>query len=99
MQIPILIEPMNGNGYRTRGGEQFSLSAEGASREEVLIKLRDQLKSRLRHGAEIAALDLPVEPHPLARFAGMFKDDPLFDRWQKSIVKYRRESDADPEYR
>ena len=51
----------------------------------------------------------PLDLHPfcfvdgdldvLARFAGMFKDDPLFDRWQKSIAKYRREADADPEYR
>jgi len=99
MKIPILIERVNGNGYRSRGGEPFDLSAQGATREEVLAKLRDQLESRLREGSEVVSLDVPTEPHPLARFAGMFKDDPLFDNWQKSIAKYRREADADPNYR
>ena len=31
MQIPILIEPVAGNGFRFRGGEPFGLSVEGAS--------------------------------------------------------------------
>ena len=99
MQIPILIEPMNGSGFRSRGGEQFDLSAEGATREEVLAKLREQLDSRLSNGSEVVSLDVAIEPHPLARFAGMFKDDPLFDSWQKSIAKYRRKTNADPNYR
>jgi hypothetical protein len=99
MQIPILIEPVNGNGYRSRGGEPFALSAQGATREEVVAKLRDQLESRLREGSEVVSLDVPTEPHPLARFAGMFKDDPLFESWQKSIAAYRRKVEADPNYR
>ena len=98
MQIPILIERVAGNGYRSRGGEAFALSAEGETREEVMAKLRDQLQSRLRDGSSIASLDVSVGTHPLAKFAGMFKDDPLFENWQKSIAKYRREVDADPDY-
>ena len=99
MQIPILIERVNGNGYRSRGGEPFNLSAEGATREEVLAALRQQLHERLSTGAEVVSLEVAAEPHPLARFAGMFKDDPLFGSWQKSIAKYRRDRDADPGYR
>ncbi len=98
MQIPILIEPVPGNGYRSRGGEQFAVSAEGASREEVLAKLREQLHARIRAGTEVVSLEMTSEPHPLAKFAGMFKDDPLFEKWQRSIAKYRREVDADPKY-
>jgi hypothetical protein len=98
MKIPILIEPVAGNGYRSRGGEPFALSAEGASREEVLAKLRDQLQARLQNGTEVVLLEAGAEPHPLAEFAGMFKDDPMFESWQKSIAKYRREVDADPNY-
>ncbi|HEX3146953.1 MAG TPA: hypothetical protein VHR66_02660 [Gemmataceae bacterium] len=99
MQIPILIEPVNGTGFRSRGGEPFALSAQGATREEVLGKLRDQLESRLREGSAVVSLDVPADPHPLAEFAGMFKDDPLFESWQKSIASYRRKADADPNYR
>jgi hypothetical protein len=99
MQIPILIERVNGNGYRSRGGEAFDLSAEGATREEVLASLRRQLRERLNRGAEVVSLNVTDEPHPLARFAGMFKDDPFFESWQKSIARYRRDVDADPDYR
>jgi hypothetical protein len=54
---------------------------------------------RVNSGAEVISLEVTSGPHPLARFAGMFKDDPLFESWQKSIAKYRREVDADPDYR
>lgn len=99
MRIPILIEPVAGIGYRSRGGEPFALSAEGATRDEVVAKLRDQLDARLREGSEVVTLEVPAGPHPLARFAGMFEGDPLFPGWQKSIAKYRREVEADPDYR
>jgi len=99
MQIPVLIEPVAGNGYRARGSEPFALSAEGATREEALARLREQLQDRIRQGAVILPLEVPAEPHPLAEFAGMFKDDPLFEDWQKAIADYRREVDADPDYR
>jgi hypothetical protein len=61
MQIPILIEPGVGNDYRSRGGEPFALSAEGATREEVVAKLRDQFDARLRAGSEVVTLDVPAE--------------------------------------
>jgi predicted RNase H-like HicB family nuclease len=36
MQIPVLVEPIAGDGYRARGTEPFGLSAEGATRAEAL---------------------------------------------------------------
>jgi len=53
MQIPILIEPMDGSGFRSRGGEPFALCAEGATRAEVLEKINEQLRLRLQKGAEL----------------------------------------------
>jgi hypothetical protein len=101
MQIPVLIEPVAGNGYRARGGEPLALSAEGATREEALAKFKEQARARLSNGAEMVSVELPSAPagaHPLAEFAGMFKDDPLFDDWQKAIADYRRKVDEDPDY-
>ncbi len=100
MQIPILIEPVAGNGYRSRGGEPYALSAEGATRDEVLAKLRAQLEARMRGGAEAVSLEVagPAAGNPWVEFAGMFKDDPLFDDWQKAIAEYRREVEEDPNY-
>jgi predicted RNase H-like HicB family nuclease len=99
MEIAVLIEPVAGNGYRARGVESFGLSAEGATREEVLAKLRQQLQERLQDGAQMLSLDVP-KPHagnPWTEFAGMFKDDPYFDEWQRAIAENRRKIDADPD--
>jgi hypothetical protein len=95
MQIPILIEPIAGNGYRARGGEPLAVVVEAPTREEALAKLREQLQARLRDGAEIVPLETAPQPHPLAKFVGMFKDDPLIKGWKKSMAEYRREVDKD----
>lgn len=99
MQIPILIEPVAGNGFRSRGGEPFALSAEGATREEVRARLQEQLQARLRDGAELVTLDVAERPaaNPWLEFAGMFKDDPYFDEWQQTIADNRRKIDEDPD--
>lgn len=91
MQIPILIEPVNSTGYRVTTGQPLALTVEGATREEALQQLRQALQTRLRAGAEIATLEVSVGEHPLAPYAGMFKDNPLFDAWQQAIADYRQE--------
>lgn len=95
MQIPILIEPIAGNGYRARGGEPLALTAEGGTQEEALANLKEKLQARLARGAVVVPLELPSQPHPLAEFAGMFKDDPLLKHWKKSMAAYRRKVDKD----
>jgi hypothetical protein len=97
MQIPILIESVAGNGYRSRGGEPFALSAEGATREEVITKLQEQLQARVKAGDAIVLLELPAQPHPLIKFAGMFENNPLCDEWKAEIAEYRRQIDEDPD--
>src|SRR5207302_6462093 len=96
MQIPVLIEPVAGNGYRARGGEPLGLTAEGPTRELALAGLKEQLQARLRTGAEIVSLELAPEPHPLAVFVGMFKDDPMLEEWKLAMAEYRRKIDEYP---
>ena len=86
MQIPILIERVAGDGYVARGGEPLVLTAEGASQEEALANLKVKLQARLCNGSVVVSLDFPTQPHPLAEFAGMFKDDPLLKEWKKSMA-------------
>ena len=97
MKLPILIERITGNGYRARGGEPLPLVAEGATREEALTKLKEQLQARLRDGTELTSVDLAPTTHPLAEFAGMFKDDPMLEEWKQSMAEYRRKVDEDPD--
>jgi predicted RNase H-like HicB family nuclease len=98
MQIPVLIERVKGNGYRARGNDPFAVSAKGATREEALAKLRAKIQARLKNGSEIVGLEVGPQPHPLAEFAGIFKDDPMFDDWQQAIADYRHQVDNDPDY-
>ena len=95
MQIPVLIEKVNENGYRARGGEPLALSADGASQEEALANLKEKLQARLNNGATLLPLELPSATHPLTEFAGMFKGDPLLKEWKKSMKAYRRKVDKD----
>jgi len=95
MHIPVLIEPMDSNGYRVTTGQPLGLTAEGATREEALGQLRQRLQHRLSAGAEIALVEIVSAPHPLAPYAGMFKDNPLFEAWQQAIADSRRLADEE----
>jgi hypothetical protein len=99
MQIPVILEVVKGNGYRARGSEPFAVSAKGATREEALAKLRAKIQGRLKKGTEIVELELGPQRHPMLKFAGMFRDDPSFEDWQKAIAEYRREVEEDKNYR
>jgi len=97
MQIPVLIEPVAG-GFRARSGEPLVLTAEGATREEALSKLRDQVARKIADGAEVTPLEVGPFEHPWMRFAGTWKeDDPLIQEWKKAMEEHRREIDEDPD--
>lgn len=93
MQIPVLIEPIAGNGYRASCGKPLELEVQGPTREETLAKLKEQLQLRLKNGAEIVPLDVMPEKHPWMEFAGMFKDDPYFEEVLEIMAENRRKMD------
>lgn len=99
MQIPVLIEPVPGNGYRARGGEPLVLTAEGATPDEALQKLRELLGNRLTGETRLVPLEVPNGDNPWRQMAGMFKDDPLFEDCLKAMAEYRKEVEEDPNYR
>jgi hypothetical protein len=100
MQIPILVEPVTNNGYRATCGPPLAVSAEGATRDEAVDKLERLLRDRLSNGAEIVAAEVParVVENPWVKYAGMFKDDPMFAEVVEIMEENRRKDDADPGY-
>jgi hypothetical protein len=92
MEIAVLLEPVPGKGYRARGGEPFAIEAEGPTKEEALRRLRELIASRIDAGAELVSLNVPASENPWVSFAGMFKDDPLFDKWQVAMTERREGS-------
>lgn len=49
-----------------------------------------------RNGAEIVPLEMTPQPHPLAEFVGMFKDDPYFKEVVEIVAANRRKMDRIP---
>jgi len=96
MQISVLVEPVAGNGYRAHGAEPFGFSAEGATREEAIAKVRQLYQARLSGGAEMVTVEVGTPAHPWLPFAGMFKDDPDFQDVIEIMAENRRKMDDDP---
>lgn len=92
MQVSVLVEPIKGNGYRASAPRPFNISSQGSTRDEALDKLRTRIQAILKNGTELVAMDIGPETHPLAEFAGMFKDDPYFKDVLKIMAQNRRQT-------
>jgi predicted RNase H-like HicB family nuclease len=73
--------------------------AEGATKEEAVVKAKEVL-SRLLTQGEIVSVEmenvLQTQPdNPWLKIAGKYKDDPTWDDFQANIAEYRRELDAE----
>ena len=79
-----------------------SCHAIGDTEEHAIDSLRQVLNDRLTH-SKILQLEIPQQPgqpimqsaNPWIKFAGVFKDDPMFDDMLESIAEYRQEIDAE----
>ena len=100
MQIPVLIEPVAANGFRASSGEPLPLTAEGATREEALTRLRQLLESKLQNGCQLTTLEVGPQEHPFDRFVGIWKpDDPEIAAWREAVEEYRRQKDEEEQAR
>jgi predicted RNase H-like HicB family nuclease len=97
MDIPVLIEPVSGNGFRAKGGEPFALTAEGSTPAEALQRLRELIARRIDAGAMVVSLQVPSGEHPWAPFAGTLKGHPLLEEWKQAMAERRRQIDTDPD--
>ena len=96
MTYPILLESKKQGGYTATVLGWPDCTAQGATRQEALTRIRQVLIERLTQ-AEIVPLEIeaPQPEHPWLEFAGMFKDNPVFDEVLAEIETYRRELDVD----
>lgn len=98
MEIEVAINPIAGGRFR---GEYrgFDISAEGATQDEVIDRIRELVNERLAKGSKIVSIPLNPYSHPIMEFAGMFKDDPVADEWIEIMAERRRqihECDGEP---
>ena len=96
MQVPVTIEQLSGNRFRAKSATLQAFSVEGESAEESLRLWRERFGAVLPAGAEVVEVQSTSSgEHPLARFAGDLKNDPLFDEWQAAIEDFRRQRDLE----
>ncbi len=93
MEIPIIVEPAGENSFRASSGGLWGLEIEAPTRDEAIQRLRELIDDRLDAGAEVFELEIRSRAHPLARFAGMLKDDPLLQPWKEAMAEYRRQTE------
>ncbi len=98
MEVPVIIEPLNGIGYRVTGagGLSVGLTAEGATAAEAIDRLAEQVRTRLHAGAKLAELSVAVGAAPWKEDAGYLHDELLFEPWREAIEEYRRKLDKTP---
>ena len=96
MTYNAIVEDTGPGGYTASVLGWPDCAVKGATKDEALARLRQAIASRLSR-VEIVPIevDVPQNGHPLARFAGMFKDDELFDQFLLDMADYRREVDAE----
>jgi hypothetical protein len=100
MQIAILVEPVTNSGYRATCGPPLGVSAEGATRDEAVDRVELLLRDRLCHGVELVAAEVPARAveNPWVKYAGMFKDDPMFAEVLEIMKENRKKDHEDPAY-
>src|SRR4051812_22498833 len=98
MELPVLIEPLaNQQGYSAQLGAPFHLRAEAATEEQARELLALQLHQRLRQGAHLSTISVPVTCPPTA--AGWLPDDELTREWLAQIQQFRQECDEADRHR
>ena len=95
MQIPILIEPIEGGRFRARAGEPFALTAEGDSAGAAVLELERLMNERLSNGARLTTVNLPNGPsdaasHPPFPADELYLTDPSFAELRQIIAEQRR---------
>ena len=92
MQIPILVEPIDGGRFRARTGAPFDIVVEGETRLEAVRGVEDALRERQRNGTELYWSEVSETPS-VGKYAGMLLDDDLTKRYLEAVDEYRKKCD------
>lgn len=99
MKTEVLLEQISDHRFRATGSGRFALSVEGESRNEALTNFQKAATALVPEGAEMVAVEVPYQleqvpqRHPWEWFAGIAKNDPLYEMFLEQIEINRRLDD------
>lgn len=99
MQIPVLIQPIEGGRFRARAGEPFAMTAEAASPEEATATLAKQFEECFRAGAALTVIQVngtTSTPAVHFDFTAIADDDWFFQTMSDAIAENRARAEASP---
>src|SRR5688500_18109438 len=96
MDIQVLVEPVNENGYRASA---LSLSAEGKTEEEAINQLKGLLIQRLAAGAKVVTIPMPTLPPWTKHLSTRKLDDPVVQDYLSILAEDRRKADVEEDRR
>ena len=95
MEFAVLIQQVSGNGYRASCGEPLVATAEGATRDEAIAKLRVDLESRTTAADEI--IRLTIHPKRVISKEPVWPDDDITRDVLEGIAAARAAADQQPD--
>jgi hypothetical protein len=97
MDVSVIVEQVQNNGYRATALVPIPLVAEASTRDEAVNRIRALIGERLSR-AELIQVQVPapVSANPWLAIAGTWRDHPDVHEVMENIQEYRREVDADP---
>ena len=103
MQIPILIESIEGERCCVRASEPFGLAAEGDNVDEAILALQQLIADRLSKGARLGVIQVPngapADSSPPFPADDLYQSDPSYTDMQVAIAEARRAEDQDEQLR
>jgi len=97
MEIPVVIEPCAGGGFRAKAGAPFDLSAEGTTAEEASRQLSVLFDALMARGCRVTMLTVAngkaVVSSPLPA-DNLYETDWAYRELQEAIAENRRQEEA-----
>jgi hypothetical protein len=75
----------------------LELTADGASPDTALRNLRDLIETRIATGTVLTTIEVSSARTGRHPGAGIYRDEPLFERWRAAIDAYQQSIEDDPE--
>lgn len=95
MDIQVFLQPVGGVGFRAETSSPWNVTAHGATREEALERVRDQLRAKLAEGSEVVSVAVDEPVNPWLKLAGVHENDPHYQDYLNAVADYRQQVELD----